>query len=75
MQTSFLEGRAGYEFLKERVSVHYFIFILLTDNINSQIYKVKQFIENLAALKYSMSTERRLDRTEQLFFSLLYFVI
>ncbi len=45
---------------------HYFIYIPLTDKINRNIYK-QSFIENLAALKYSMSTERRLDRTEQFF--------
>ncbi len=29
---------------------------------------INSFIENLAALKYSMSTERQLDRTENIFF-------
>ncbi len=42
MQTSFLEGRAGYVFLKGCVSV-IFIFIPLTDKRNSIIYRVKQF--------------------------------
>ncbi len=42
-------------------SLH-FIFIPLTDKRNSKIYK-DSFIENLAALKYSMNTERKLDRT------------
>ncbi len=53
VQTSFLEGRAGYVFLK---GCHYFIFIPLTDKINCNIYKGKQF-ENLAALKLGMGTE------------------
>ncbi len=43
MQTSFLEGRAGYEFLKGFVSVTISYFLPLTDKINSKISKVKQF--------------------------------
>ncbi len=64
-----LLGRESW--LKGLCFSHYFIFIPFTEKRNSKINKVKQFIENLAALKYSMSTERQLDRTEQLFFSLL----
>ncbi len=50
MQTNFLEGRAGYVFLMGCVSVT-FIFILLTDNRNSQIYKVKQFDWEFGCIK------------------------
>ncbi len=50
MQTNFLEGRAGYVFLKGCVSVT-FIYIPFTDNTNSQIYKVKQFVKPIKPLK------------------------
>ncbi len=43
MQTSFLEGGAGYVFLKGCVSVTISYFFPLTDKRNSKIYKVKQF--------------------------------
>ncbi len=47
---------------------HYFIFIPLTNKRNSKkIKSLNSFIKNLAALKYSMSTERQLDRTETFF--------
>ncbi len=59
MQTSFLEGRAGYVFLKGCVSV---IISYLSRSLTKETVKyIKEnsFIENLAALKYSMSTERQ----------------
>ncbi len=42
LQTSFLEER-GLCILKWLCFSHYFIFMPLTDKINSQIYNVKQF--------------------------------
>ncbi len=42
VQINILEGRAGYLVNGLRFN-HYFIFIPSSDNINSKIYKLKQF--------------------------------
>ncbi len=70
VQTSFWKGEAGYVFCNGLCSV-IFLFIQLADKRNSKIYKVNSFIENVAALKYSMSTERHLDRTGVFYITLL----
>ncbi len=59
MQTNFLEGRTGFVFLKGCVSVtvSYSSRSLTTERV--KYIKENSFIENLAALKYSMSTERQ----------------
>ncbi len=59
MQINILEGRAGYAFLMGCVSVtiSYLSPRLTTETV--KYVKENSFIENLAALKYSMSTERQ----------------
>ncbi len=59
--------------LKGTCFSHYFIFILLTDNINSQIYKVKQFYWEFGCIKiqYEHRETIRQNRTVIFFFTLL----
>ncbi len=67
VQTSFLEGRAGYVFLNGCVSVIISYLSCWLTRETVKYIKQNSFIENLVALKYSMSTESQLDRTEQFF--------
>ncbi len=58
--------------LKGTCFSHYFIFILLTDNINSQIYKVKQFYWEFGCIKIQYE-HRETIRQNSYFF--LYFTL